>query len=261
MFGNDQPTPFDLRFRLFGIPVRVTPWFWIIMALIGSGIYSDEGPLYLLIWVACGFASILVHEMGHAVTARLFGSPVSVTLIAFGGVAEVMRPPRSAVRRILISLAGPGAGFGLLGLVVASAFAFDWQNLDGHAKAALRYLFVMNLFWNLLNLLPIWPLDGGRVGRELFALARLRNPDAAIHLTSLVLAGTLAALGVLAFLRIGVPGLGDGYLGIALRYLTHSPMLTLWMALFAYTNYQMLQVAQHRGYYYEDDDTPPWRRN
>ncbi len=261
MFGNDQPTAFDLRFRLAGIPVRVTPWFWIVMALLGSSIYSNEGPLYLLLWVACGFVSILVHEMGHAVAAKLFGSPVSITLIAFGGIAQYSHPPRSAVKRIAISLAGPGAGFGLLGIVVATALALDWKAQGGYVQSGLEYLFIMNLVWNLFNLLPIWPLDGGQVGRELFALAKFRNPDAAIHTLSLGIAGTLATLGVLALLRIGIPANDVPYLRTVIVYLSHSPMLTIWMALFAFTNYQMLQQSKRRGYYYEDDDTPPWRRN
>ncbi len=255
MFGNDQPTPFDLRFRLAGIPIRVNPWFWIIMALLGSSIFRDEGPLNLLIWVACGFVSILIHEMGHAVLARWYGSPVAVSLIAFGGIAEYLYPPRSPVKRILISLAGPGAGFGLLGIVVATALALDWENQSPLVEATLRYLFIMNLFWNLLNLLPVWPLDGGKVCRELFALARARNPDAAVHRMSIAIAGTLAGLGVLALFKISVPIEGE-VPRMVIGYLSHNLMLTIWMALFAYTNYQMLQLAQRRGYYYEDDDTP-----
>ncbi len=261
MFGSDQPTPFDLKFRLAGIPVRVSPWFWIIMALLGSSIFNSEGPLFLVVFVACGFVSILVHEMGHAVAARFYGSPVSITLIAFGGYAQYSNPPRSAVKRILISLAGPGAGFGLLGLVVAVALASNGEIQNDYAEAALRYLPFMNLVWNLFNLLPIWPLDGGKVCRELFALAKLRNPDATVHRLSLVLAGTLAAIGVLAYLRIGIPAKGIPVIGTVIAYLSSSPMMTIWMAMFAFENYQMLQVAQRRGYYYEDDDTPPWRRN
>ena len=199
--------------------------------------------------------------MGHAVAARFYGSPVSITLIAFGGYAQYSNPPRSAVKRILISLAGPGAGFGLLGLVVAVALASNGEIQNDYAEAALRYLFFMNLVWNLFNLLPIWPLDGGKVCRELFALAKLRNPDATVHRLSLVLAGTLAAIGVLAYLRIGIPAKGIPVIGTVIAYLSSSPMMTIWMAMFAFENYQMLQVAQRRGYYYEDDDTPPWRRN
>ena len=60
MFGNEQPTAFDIKFRLAGIPVRVTPWFWIIMLLLGSHLFNDPdfGPLYLLLWVVCGFVSV-----------------------------------------------------------------------------------------------------------------------------------------------------------------------------------------------------------
>ncbi len=260
MFGNDQPTAFDVKFRLAGIPVRVSPWFWIIMALIGSNIFRDEGPLFLVIWIACGFASILIHEMGHAVAARLYGCPVSVTLIAFGGVAQYSHPPRSAVKRIIISLAGPGAGFGLLGTVFAVALAVEPLPKDGYAEAALRYLFWMNLVWNLFNLLPVWPLDGGKVARELFFLAKFRNSDAAVHMTSMIVAGSIAAIGAMSLLGIRIPVEGQ-LLKAVVAYISHSLFLTIWMAMFAITNYQMLQLARNRGYYYEDEDTPPWRRN
>jgi len=261
LFGNDQPTRFDLNFRVAGFPVRVSPWFWIVMAMLGSNIFQDEGPLYLLLWIACGFVSIMVHELGHAVAIRRFGSPAEISLIAFGGLARPLYPQRSTVKRILISLAGPGAGFGLLGIVVVTALSLDWESQNGNVRAGLEYLFFMNLIWNLFNLLPIWPLDGGQVGRDLFALAKRSNPDAAIHMLSLVVAGSLAGLGVLALLKIGNPALEVPYLRTVVAYMSQSPMLTLWMALFAFTNYQMLQMAQRRGYYYEDDDTPPWRRN
>jgi len=262
VFGNEQPTPFDVKFRLAGIPVRVTPWFWIILLLFGSNLFNDPdfGPVYLLLWVACGFVSILVHEMGHAVLARFYGSPVSITLVAFGGVAQYAYPPRSAWKRIAISLAGPGAGFGLLGIVEASELAFDWTSFSRPAADTYWFLFIFNLFLNILNLLPIWPLDGGKVARELFLLARFRNPDAAVHTLSMLVAGSIVAIGVLTLLGIRIPVEG-AFLKMVFAYLGRSLFLTIWMGLFAFTNFQMLQLARNRGYYYEDDDTPPWRRN
>ncbi len=260
MFGNDQPTPFDIRFRLVGIPVRISPWFWIIMALLGSWTYTHSGPLFLVVFVACGFVSIMVHELGHAVVIRLFGSPVEITLIAFGGLARPLYAQRSITKRILISLAGPGAGFGLLGIVVLVGKLIDLESQNEYVFAAFAYLFFMNLVWNLFNLLPIWPLDGGQVCRELFALGKARNPDAAIHRTSIGVAGTLAVIGGLSLLGIGFPGIEGDVLKSIIGFVSGSPMLTVWMALFAFTNYQMLQAVQRRGYYYEDDETP-WRRN
>ncbi len=254
MFGSDQPTPFDIRFRLAGIPVRISPWFWIVMALIGSWTYTRGGPLYLVVFVACGFVSIMVHELGHAVLIRLFGSPVEISLIAFGGLARPLYAQRSTTKRILIALAGPAAGFVLAGLLL------DLESANEYVVAALQYLFFMNLVWGLFNLLPIWPLDGGQVCRELFVLGRARHPDAAVHLTSIGVAGTMAAIGALSLFGIGFPGIEGGIAKAIIGFISHSPMLTVWMALFAFTNYQMLQAVRRRGYYYEDDDTPPWRR-
>ena len=67
MFGNVTPTPFDLNFSLFGIPVRIHPFFWLVAILTGWNPYL---PKLIVIWVACFFVSILVHEMGHALTAK-----------------------------------------------------------------------------------------------------------------------------------------------------------------------------------------------
>jgi stage IV sporulation protein FB len=86
VFIDHQPTSFDVTFRLGRFPVRVHPLFWLSMALIGLP-WFDRSLLLGLLWVACGFVSILVHELGHALAIRHYGSPASIQLIAFGGLA------------------------------------------------------------------------------------------------------------------------------------------------------------------------------
>src|SRR5262245_37099251 len=63
-----EPLPYDLRWRMFGIPVRVHWTFWLFTAILGFNIV-EFGFVYLLVWMACAFVSILVHELGHALTA------------------------------------------------------------------------------------------------------------------------------------------------------------------------------------------------
>jgi stage IV sporulation protein FB len=181
MFGPVSTTPYDLRFRLFGIPVTVTPWFWLAGIIGGWQSSISEHLDLLLIWIGCLFVSILVHEMGHALTAQWFGWPPQVFLYLFGGVA-VYRPGygHTTTRSVLISLAGPGAGFVLYGLirllrefVVASG---SLRTLDPAMLMRVADFFMqmewINLWWGIVNLLPVLPLDGGRIAEALFQRAR-----------------------------------------------------------------------------------------
>jgi stage IV sporulation protein FB len=270
MIGVDSPTPLDLRFPLGPIPVRVSFMFWLIMALLGYGIAASmpQGNTWanLLVWVACGFVSILIHELGHAVAFRLFGSWSAITLHGFGGFAEAPHPPRSAGARMLVAMAGPAAGFALAGLAYFGLEAVGWKGekvaLHPYALNALFFLFVMNLFWNALNLLPILPLDGGRVCREFLALMRVRSADVIAHGIGFTIALALAVYGGLclaqvlpAEVRKAIP-----------RWAEPGIFMTLWFALFAVDNYQRMQLARRQMSYYQspdddyDDDTPPWRR-
>ena len=268
MIGVDSPTPLDLRFPLGPIPVRVSLMFWLIMALLGYGIaHGVPGNTWvnLLVWVGCGFVSILVHELGHALAYRLFGSWSAITLHGFGGYAEAPHPPRSAGARMLVAAAGPAAGFALCGLAFAGLAVVGWKGekvaVHAYLLNALFFLFVMNLFWNTLNLLPIMPLDGGRVCRELLAVFRVRSADVIAYGIGFVIALLLAVYGGLslanalpAAVRETVP-----------RWAEPGLFLTLWFALFAVDNFQRMQLARRQVSYYEppdddDYDTPPWRR-
>ena len=257
MLADAPPTPFDLRFTLFGFPVRVSPWFWLVMAVLGENILRVLGPKYLLVWVLCGFVAILVHELGHAVVVRRFGSPCQILLIAFGGLAVYPYPPAARWKRVMISLAGPGAGFALLAAVWGSSFAYPWPEAHPLLGAAYIFLIEMCLFWNLLNLLPIWPLDGGKVCRELCGAVRLRNPDVAAFAISTLTAGGLAVVGLLAKTRSLPPEVA--------AWLPFIPgvWMTIWFALFAYESYQLWQQATRTrpwDHGPDDDDTPPWKR-
>src|SRR5438067_1873655 len=86
MFGTVAPTPYDLRFSIFGIPVRVHPLFWVVTLLFAS--QGQHDPKLMLIGVVCFFASILVHELGHALTAQYFGWPPHIVLYSCGGYAS-----------------------------------------------------------------------------------------------------------------------------------------------------------------------------
>jgi stage IV sporulation protein FB len=172
MLGNAAPTPYDLRFSLFGIPVRVHPFFWLFSALMGWG---RGDPKLIVLWVVCVFVSILVHEFGHALAAQSFGWSPHVVLYSFGGYAEYQASwGRTTGRYVAVSFAGPGAGFILYGLVVAARTAVIHFRLvpeDPDQQFYLEVLFshleFINLWWGLVNLLPVFPLDGGQISRTL----------------------------------------------------------------------------------------------
>jgi stage IV sporulation protein FB len=175
-FLQPTPTPFDLRFRLFGTPVRIHPTFWLVGALLGYIIVPRGRLDSILIYIGCFLAAILVHELGHALMARAFRERLQIVLFGFGGMAGGISQRLGGRQRILIALAGPAAGFLFLLVTHESSVWLERyltdnpQALGVRAKTnlrdAIKYLWFMNLFWNVMNLLPIYPLDGGQVVRE-----------------------------------------------------------------------------------------------
>jgi len=160
---------FDLNFRLFGVPVRVHPTFWLFGAILGWH-FLDLGVEYLLLWIGCMFVSILLHEMGHVCMGLIFGRPSHVVLYAMGGLAIGDFQVRGRWRRIAISFAGPAAGLLLYALIrLIVVYLVDPAALANQPAlaACISMLLWMNLVWNVFNLLPIWPLDGGHISREL----------------------------------------------------------------------------------------------
>ncbi|MEX2286172.1 MAG: site-2 protease family protein [Planctomycetaceae bacterium] len=180
MLGQVQPTRYDLYFSVFGIPVRVVPTFWLAGVLTGWNTIDDPnlGPAFLFIWIACLFVSILIHELGHAFAARAFGWPPQVFLYHFGGLAAYAPyGGHTTGRSVFISFAGPGAGFILYGLVLAVEFALIQTRtpIGLIAFFTIIQLKWINLTWGLVNLLPVLPLDGGRICESLCEHVRPRD--------------------------------------------------------------------------------------
>jgi stage IV sporulation protein FB len=242
VFGNVPPTPYDLRFRVFGFPVRVHPLFWLVTALFGDGaLRLENGILFLLLWIGVVFVSILVHELGHAFAVRHYGSPCEVLLYALGGLAIFPYAPAPGWRRMAISLAGPAAGFALGGVVYLTDVLFAWSERSLFLAVAYGFLIWVNLAWNLLNLLPIWPLDGGHVCHEALYLAKVKQPDVATFRISLVVSGGLAVFILALALNMVPPRIAE-----AVPY-HPGPFMALWFAVCAFENYQLLQAATRRG--------------
>ena len=201
LFMEPQRTDYDVNFQVMDFPVRVHPLFWLVALILGaSGVWTDQGEvlpnagMMLVSWVSVMFVSILVHELGHSMVMRHFAQSSHIVLYMLGGLSipdgsfnSFSRPRRhTRLNDILISLAGPGAGFLLAGLTVLLIYAiggrfqieirnfplFFYAEFPEETSLALRVfvtdLLFVNVFWGLVNLLPVFPLDGGQVSRNLF---------------------------------------------------------------------------------------------
>lgn len=197
MLGSLQPTEYDLQFELLRVPVRVSPWFWLMAALLGSNALRQGLP-YLFAWIAVVFVSVLVHEYGHALTARAFGYHPRILLYQFGGLAMYEPYRYSRSKSILITLAGPFAGFALLGLtLVFSIVAVPALKIDLSQHPVMNdviyQLIVVNLFWGILNLMPVFPLDGGRICQDVCTwISPYRGRQIAVGI-GMIVAGCIAA--------------------------------------------------------------------
>lgn len=156
--------------RVAGIDIRVHPTFWILVALAVAGGFGP--PARTLVWLGLLFGSVTLHELAHSVVARRRGIEVAgITLLPIGGVSEMARLPDRPRDELAVAAAGPAAsvaiGIGLL--LVASAVglgAFPPGLVEG---PLVRRLGWTNLLLAGFNMLPAFPLDGGRVLRAVLA--------------------------------------------------------------------------------------------
>ncbi|MCE5266582.1 MAG: site-2 protease family protein [Planctomycetaceae bacterium] len=248
MLGEPAPSQADLNFVLFGIPVRVHPYFWLVTLFLG---YRLGDAISVLIWVAVVFVSVLVHEVGHALAMERYGFRPWIVLYGLGGLT--CRDQRYGFHssryessgEILISLAGPAVGFGLAALLVlilmatGHRHALDFVRLWGlmptvtldnlRLQQVCNAFFYVSILWGLVNLLPVYPLDGGQVAREILLAL---NPRGGIR-QSLWLSFFVAA-GMAIY---GITQWRSAYAAIFFGYL-------------AYSSYQTLQIYSSRGRWY-----------
>jgi Zn-dependent protease len=211
--------------------------------------------------VAVAFVSILVHELGHAFAFRRYGADAHIVLYAFGGLAVPWHAVAGRGRRVVIALAGPVAGFLLCGLAYGSQKAFDWAGPA--APRPVQWLYVslvfVNLVWGLFNLLPVYPLDGGQVCREVCtSLSRRRGTRISLEV-SVAVAGLVALYGFACALERSN---GGGWLTANLPL--WFPRGTLWtgilFAILAVQSYQLLQQRDWTEPHWDyNDDRPPWK--
>lgn len=169
-----------------GIDVYVHATFLLIF-LIFPGVF-DGGPLSPanILLVLSVFGCVLLHEFGHALMARRFGIETrDITLYPIGGVARLERMPRAAGAELLIALAGPAVNFAIAAILLPLLFLGGSElSSDSTTGLFLECLISINLFLGLFNLVPAFPMDGGRVLRALLSkwLGRLRATVVAARL-------------------------------------------------------------------------------
>jgi Zn-dependent protease len=212
--------------RILGIPIRLNASWFLIAILVtwtlATGYFPQENPGWTptTYWVVGAiaslllFASVLLHELGHSVLALREEVPVkSITLFIFGGVAQIGREPPTAGAEFRIAIAGPLTSLGL-----AAAFGGLGALLADYALLAtpLAYLGRINLLLALFNMIPGFPLDGGRVLRA--ALwhfgGSLRSATRWASRAGQAIAFLFISLGVIQFLFGGwVNGLWFAFIG------------------------------------------------
>ena len=198
-------------FTYKGAPVNLHSTFFIIAALyIISGALSTgiAGAITSTILIIMLFGSVLLHEMGHVTVARHFGiNTRSITLHLLGGLASIEREPDNPMEEIYIALAGPAVNVVLL----FAAMPLVYMNIPGSLELAF-----INLIMGVFNLVPAYPMDGGRVLRALLSkkVGRPRATEIALKIAS-----GFALLFIIVGIYIGWIGLA--LLGGVLLLITH----------------------------------------
>lgn len=206
-------------FRLFGIEVRVKFWFWFATLLFCGNLDTRSA----LIWVAICFVSILLHEFGHVIAFRMFGTDAYAVLYGFGGLAVPEHRIQGTLAQFMVAIAGPVAGFCLVAVLAATAHAFGagvhvgwhmflptisaWPDINPSSVArfqsnylwylVLNDLLFVNFYWGLVNLLPVYPLDGGHAACAVLERRDPYNGRRTSLLVSAIVGGLAALTGVL----------------------------------------------------------------
>jgi Zn-dependent protease len=215
-------------FRLLGIPVSVDASWLAIFALVTWSLANQfHGRVpglapwaYWIMGLATGlafFVCIVLHEFGHAIAARAFGMPIrGITLFLFGGVAELGGEPPSARCELVVAIAGPIVSAILSAIFGALSIAGEGVGWPSSVTVCFLFLAGINLTVLLFNLVPAFPLDGGRVLRAILwgATANLRRATYWASLAGQGFAWIFIAIGLLLiFWNDFVSGLWWGLIG------------------------------------------------
>src|SRR2546421_886250 len=228
--------------RVLGVEIALDPsWFvfavliaWLLGQGFATGVSRISGGAAAALGVmgaALFFASVLAHELSHAVVARRKGIPVHrITLFIFGGMAQISREPRTPGDEVKIALAGPALSSCLGALLLALGLAADALGASAGA-ALLETVGVVNVLLAVFNLLPGFPLDGGRVFR---AVVWRVTGDQARATRVAATSGRIVGGGLMA-------------IGASLAFLRHEPLNGIWLVLIGLFLYQAALAAYRQA--------------
>jgi stage IV sporulation protein FB len=173
------------------IPIRIHPYFWVIIFLLGFSSFQEIVPSLLFVGIAC--VSVLVHEFGHALTAYAFGQRVNVELVALGGMTHHNGVKLKLWQEFLVVLNGPLAG------LLLAFLTYEIKNAVNFPRTSIPYFILsvflnVNIFWTIINLIPVLPMDGGQLFRIIFEKIFGLKGVKFSFFVSMILAGVLAAL-------------------------------------------------------------------
>jgi Zn-dependent protease len=185
--------------RLFGIDTRVHASFLLLLLWAGLSSYGSAGTLLAaiagVVFMIAVFASVVAHELGHALTARQYGIQTrQILLLPIGGVAQLDQAHMRPKVELLVALAGPVVSFLLAGVLFTFAAITGGELSPDSFLGSLAWT---NLGLAVFNMLPAFPMDGGRVLRA--ALASRMG-----HLRATAIATTLGQIGAVLFFALGL---------------------------------------------------------
>jgi len=165
-------------FKVFGIPIEINVSWFIIFALISWSLVKGYFPanypdLSIASYWAMGliaafllFASVLLHELGHSYVAKTHGVPIKrITLFLFGGVSQLSKESANPRIECMIAIAGPGVSYVLMIVFFVAYYIVSRTSTSGAIAPVLKYLAYVNGILGTFNLIPGFPLDGGRLLR------------------------------------------------------------------------------------------------
>jgi stage IV sporulation protein FB len=211
------------RFRIFGVPVEVQPMFWIVFFIFGGALRGENwnvpGMLNIALFIMAGFISLMVHELGHALTGKAFGAPTQITLHGFGGYAAFPAGSFTRKQNFVVTFAGPAVQI-LLGLIML-ALALSVNMPSDAIGYFVSVLAGISLYWAVLNLLPVVPLDGGNMLMSALGPNRIRVTLWISFVTAITA-------------------------GCAMLIYTRSILFPLFLASFAFENWKVIQHLKGR---------------
>ncbi len=185
--------------RLLGSELRVHVTFFLLLAWVGFAAYSNGGwpaALNNILFVLALFACVVAHEFGHALMARRYGIRTpDITLLPIGGLARLERMPEKPMQEVWVALAGPAVNVVIWAILVVLGAGIQLGSLaqiDSAGTSLLSRLAYVNLLLAAFNMIPAFPMDGGRVFRALLCMKMERAKATRIA----ALGGQIVAVGL-----------------------------------------------------------------